>query len=118
MPEGLYSIIEDIDLPEQYAIEVKPDTVTNPSRWYVQISCERKDIVTGEMGRGYGGKAYLSPHMVKSEIVAMVFGLYKAYAEHECRETFKYKKRRVYGPHIDVDYLVEAAKHIEVREQA
>lgn len=73
-----------------------------PGRWYYQIKCERPDAITGEMGTGYGGKVYLSPHASRTELVQIVMGLYKGYWEHEAREGFWYAGEQVFGPHIDV----------------
>uniref|UniRef100_A0AAU7J844 Tail terminator n=2 Tax=unclassified bacterial viruses TaxID=12333 RepID=A0AAU7J844_9VIRU len=89
-------------------------------RFYLQITCWRRDAITGEMGRGYGGKAYLSPHMTDSELIQIAFGLYKGYWEHEARETFVLinfdgEGRRPFGPHIDTWALWGVARRVDVR---
>lgn len=89
-------------------------------RFYFQITCWRQDAITGEMGRGYGGKAYLSPHMTDSELIQTAFGLYKGYWEHEARETFVLtnsagESRRPFGPHIDTWALWSVARKVDVR---
>lgn len=84
-------------------------------RYFFQISCYRLDAITGEEGRGKGGKAYLSEHMTDSELVQVAFGLYKSYWEHEARETFQWKDRRVFGPHISTEALWEVARRVDVR---
>lgn len=89
-------------------------------RFYFQITCWRRDTITGEMGRGYGGKAYLSPHATDSELIQTAFGLYKGYWEHEARETFILinsagEGRRPFGPHIDTWALWSVARKVDVR---
>lgn len=86
-----------------------------PGRVYVQVEADRPDAITGEMGVGRGGKIYLSPHMVNGEIVRKIFQALLSYEEHECREFFRYRGAQVFGPHIDVEALVEAASKTEVR---
>src|SRR5687768_10396222 len=84
-------------------------------RHYLQIRCWRKDVITGEMGWGHGGKAYLSEHATDNELVQTIFGLYKSYWEHEARETFKWRGRRVFGPHISTEALWTVANQVDVR---
>lgn len=100
-----------------YDCELMLKTDLSGDRNYLQVRCWRRDTVTGEYSYGYGGKAYLSPHMVRSEVVQTAFGLYKGYLEHEARESFKYGGRRVYGPHIDVQALWEICRRVDVRPQ-
>lgn len=84
---------------------------------YVQIECVRRDVITGEVGPGRGGKAYPSEHATESEIVQMIFGLYKGYWEHEARENFQWRGRRVFGPHISTEALWDVAQRVDVRSQ-
>ena len=114
VPE-MKAILRDIKYKDGYYFELLADG-DKDGRWYVQISFLRPDIVTGESGWGKSGKRYVSPHMCKSEFVALCMGTVLALEEHEARENFKYRNRRIYGPHIDVDALYEAARHIDVRE--
>lgn len=85
-------------------------------RLFIQVVAARRlDVYTDQLGRGGGGKAYLSPVMIESEVVQLCLGLIKAYFEHEVREHFTYKGRRVYGPHIDVNALWEVANRTVAR---
>lgn len=54
-------------------------------------------------------KWLLSEHMTKSEIVSTAFKAALTAEEHECRETFRYKGKKIFGPHFDVDVLAEIA---------
>lgn len=86
-------------------------------RVYVQVRCQRLDAITGKPGVGFGGKIYLSPHMVDGEIIRKIFQAYLGYEEHESREFFRYKDAQVFGPHIHIEALVEAAQHTEYRPE-
>lgn len=57
----------------------------------------------------HGRKWYISCHMTKSELVQTAFSAVKFAEEHEMRELFKYKGQRVFGPHFDIEGLVEFA---------
>lgn len=83
--------------------------------FYFQVHRDRPDSFTGAPGHGTGGKFYVSEHMIDSEIVQGIWGLFKAYEEHETREAFEFDDELIYGPHIDVEALAIAAKHLAVR---
>jgi hypothetical protein len=92
-----------------------PDTEpTEDSRYYFQIRCWRKDAITGVYDFGYSGPSYVNPKSSDSQIVAQVFGLYKGYWEHETRETFQWKGRRIFGPHISLEALWEVARRVDI----
>lgn len=83
---------------------------------YVQISHVRPDCITGKMGVGKGGKAYISEHATDSEIFQTLFGLAKAYEEHEVREFFHVDGERVFGPHIKTTALAAVARNTDYRD--
>jgi hypothetical protein len=105
-------LVTDITYKDGYFITVR---LSPEGRLYMQVICQRKDAVTGEMGVGKGGKCYLSQFMTDQEIVQNAFGLFKAYEEHECREFFKFRGRRIYGPHISLEALIEVADRTTYR---
>jgi hypothetical protein len=114
--QRVQSIVDDVALPENYRVIFERDKKNPDGRFYLQIACQRPDTFTGVMGEGRGGKKYLTEHVSKSEVVGTLMGLYLAYVEHEARETFLYKGRRVFGPHIDVDALWEVAERTDARQ--
>lgn len=65
-----------------------------------------KDIYTGKEETQYTRKWLLSPMMTDSEIVQTAFKCAMTSFEHRCREGFRYKGRRIFGPHFDVEDLV------------
>lgn len=72
---------------------------------YLQATYDEADIVTGVVEKQHTRKWLLSPAMTKSEIVQTCFKLALTSAEHIVREEFKYRGRRIFGPHFDVDAL-------------
>ncbi len=51
----------------------------------------------------------LSEHMTDGELVQTAFKAIMTALEHEARERFTYKGKAIFGPHLDVDKLVEIA---------
>lgn len=115
--DKLWRILGAIDLAENFSLRIGVDEKV-PAPYgavFIQVRCWRRDVITGKWDFGWGGKATVSPFQTDSEIVGMAFGLYKAYFEHEARETFKFEDRRVFGPHIDVQALWSVARKVDVR---
>lgn len=117
--ERLTQITDDIDLGMECTVflghEEAYDLDGNDiGRFYTQIHCWRLDVITGEMGWGKSGKAYHEPEQSDGQITQAIFGLYQGYWIHEARENFKWRGRRIYGPHGDVEALWEAAGHVDI----
>jgi hypothetical protein len=108
-------VLKEISYKPGYGLVLQRDQKDFKGRWYFQVRCDRPDSVTGEIAMGHGGKAYLSPRMSKSELTRLIFGLFKAYEEHECREFFKWRGRAIFGPHVDSDALWEVAERFDYR---
>ena len=121
--EKVHTVANEVQLGMNCQVIIGQDRIqidaqtSAPGRYYYQIECWRKDVITGHMGYGRGGKAYLSEHMTRNELVQCIFGLYQSYWIHEARENFQWRGRRVFGPHIDTEALWDAATHIDARSQ-
>lgn len=63
-------------------------------------------------------KWYLSPFMTKSEFVQTCFKAVLTAEEHEAREIFTYKGQAIFGPHLDVDALVEFTRNTPEAKRA
>lgn len=98
-----------------YELLVERDKLIDGGRLYLQLQAYRKDTDTGDWGYGRGAKYYLSPYMIDGEIVRLAFSALRAYDEHEDREAFTWCGRRVFGPHISLEALWEAADKVEYR---
>lgn len=77
---------------------------------YLQASYLEADIVTNKFELQRTRKWLISPHMTKSEFVQTVFKCALTSMEHRTREAFKYKGKRIFGPHFDVDGLWDMCK--------
>lgn len=111
----LEAIRADIDLPTQFTVLIARDKKNPAGRFYFQIEAVRADTFTGKQGTGRGGKAYLSEEATDSELVQTIFGLYDSYCHHEVRETFLWRGRRVFGPHVDITAHWEIAERYDTR---
>lgn len=106
--EEIQDIVANIEYPEyRFRVGVKGLTEDVP---YLQACYNEPDIVTGKNSEQCTRKWMLSFHMVPSEITQTAMKLILTSMEHRAREHFKYKGERVYGPHFDVDALVEVAR--------
>lgn len=87
------------------------------SRIYLQaFAVNARCAVNGTAVHWRGRKWYLSPHMTDSEIVSTAFKAFLTAEEHECRERFRYKGQRIFGPHMDVDTLADALSSGALKE--
>jgi len=74
------------------------------------------DTFSREAKLQYTRQWRLTPEMTKSEIVQTVFKCCITSMEHRTREGFKYRGRRVFGPHFDVDALWGICDRLDYRE--
>jgi hypothetical protein len=86
--------------------------------WYFQIEVQRPDIATGDPGVGRGGKGYVTDDTTFSGCCRTIFGLLKAYDLHEVHEAFQVDGKSVYGPHIDVEALLEVAGRFDWTQES
>lgn len=82
--------------------EKHPDS----ERMFLQVGMDRTCAYTGEKGQGFGGKYEVSAHSTEDEIVKKLLAACLAYAEHEVRENFFYKGKRVFNPHVTLEALM------------
>jgi hypothetical protein len=87
------------------------------TRTYLQIRFNGIDSYTHQTETQFGRKWMLSPFMTKNEIVQTAFKAIMTAVEHETRENFLYRNRRIFGPHLDVDALWEMSTHIDIRSK-
>jgi hypothetical protein len=72
---------------------------------YMRAKYPEADTYTGEPAVQVTRRWLLTPPMTKSEFIQTCFKCAITSMEHRTREAFKYKGRRVFGPHFDVDDL-------------
>ena len=85
--------------------------LTRYMRYFIRVrSLTTACNVTGKQLLVCQGRRWeLSEHMLPGEIVGTVWLAVQTYVEHELREQFTYKGATVYGPHMNVDKLVDLA---------
>lgn len=84
---------------------------------YMQAHYDDADIYTGKAEDQTTRRWTLSPAMTDSEIVQTAFKLCMTSMEHRTREAFTYQGARIFGPHFDVNDLVNLCKVLK-REDA
>lgn len=99
----LESVVSEIDAGE-YTFEIR-DKGGNPDEMFLMAHYPEADIISREVATQTTRKWYISPHATKSEVVQTAFKCIITSMEHRAREMFKYRGKRVFGPHFDVDVL-------------
>lgn len=87
------------------AVAVLPDVFV--------IEFDRPDTYTGQMATGCSAPKSVPDDWTESQIVRAIFGTYLGVVEHEAREAFKYRGKRIFGPHIDVAALAGVADLVD-----
>lgn len=101
-----------------YAFHVVGDLVASNGPTYLQARFMAPCAVGGEVQEQTTRKWLLSPHMTTSELIQTAFKCVLTSVEHEAREQFKYRGASIFGPHFDVEALVDIhrANRLEVRQ--
>jgi hypothetical protein len=80
-------------------------------RWRFEARCVKTQVTTLINSR----KWPLSDYMCESEIVQTALLAALTAEEHEAREAFRYKGKRVFNPHISIEALTEVCEKEEHR---
>ena len=112
-------IISDITIQDGWELHLLEDSVYKDAegngRPYIQIQFDDRDNVTGEAYRSHCRKWYLSPYMTNQEIVRTAYKAYEAAILHEMQEKFLYRGTMIYGPHTNLEGLVEVGTKLDKR---
>lgn len=79
----------------------------------IRARYEEADTYTGEPAEQFTRKWIITPLMTDSEIVQTALKCCLTSMEHRTRESFKYKGRRIFGPHFDIEDLYALCKDRE-----
>jgi hypothetical protein len=102
----LREILESVSYKAGWSFHV------NEAAFYFQVELP----VDHDGKRWRGRKWMISTHMTEGEVVQTALAACLMAEEHEAREAFRYKGRALFGPHIDVNRLMEVADQIVRRE--
>ena len=84
---------------------------------FLQLSWVGPDTDSTEFAELKSRKWKLSPWMTKSEVVQTAFKAVLTAEEHEAREAFRYRNVAIFGPHFDVDDLVDRIPRKDARHE-
>lgn len=82
-----------------------------PGGFHLWLSGLEPDSYTGKMEVQESRRWFISNKCTPSDVVRTAFKATATWAEHEARETFKYKGARVFSPHFDLNKV--AARRLE-----
>jgi hypothetical protein len=102
-------LLHDVEYRRNTGWRVAPD-----GSW-LQVVRFTDATKAGDTASLFGRKWRLSPHMTAGEVVQTALLAVLAFEEHEAREAFRWRGRAIFGPHIVLSALHDAALHIETR---
>jgi hypothetical protein len=81
----------------------------NPG-WFVNVSFERPDTATNEMGVGRSRKEFVALGAWESGIVKTCWVLLDLTVRHELMEGFRWRNKRIFNPHNSIYDLASIQK--------
>lgn len=120
--EDIKAVIDEIELggpfegkryhvgPVRELVEGEGVQLVGDDLFYVQVRYMEPDIYTGELVEQQARVWIVPPDATPSHVVQICFGAALASAEHQCREFFLWKGKRVFGPHMEIDDLAGVAR--------
>lgn len=119
-PDEMRAILADVKVPEFEFEIIESAAGLGTPVIFLRGRYREGNIVTGDIEDQFTAKWLMSVHMVKSEVVQKAFKCYVTSLEHQAREHFLYRGRRIFGPHFDVDSLWEICRHqhLDYRDKA
>jgi hypothetical protein len=92
-----------------FFVAPKSDGVTPD---YLQVKFEAPCTTHGQQESWAGRKWLLSKWMTPSEVVTTAFKAVLTAVEHEARESFRYKGQQIFGPHLNVELMVNICERM------
>lgn len=106
-------VMQDLELTRfQFHIGLDPGAPYLQVVFQARNTCRPGVLPVEQRGR----KWRLSEHMTPSEVVRTQFMAVMAVIEHETRELFLYRGAAIFGPHIDIEALLDRADALDKRE--
>jgi hypothetical protein len=104
-PDQIRDVIYQVSCPPFGFVTSELDGIV-----YLQAKVWRVDVYSQYEGYGYGGVQAITSDMTEDAIVKRCFVAARDYAEHEVRENFLWKGRRVFDPHQPLQNLWEISR--------
>ncbi len=101
--QEVHEIVNSIKYKDNWKIVLDEEEGRLFLRWRFLAKC----VKSKAEGWVYGRTWRLSKFMTESELVQTALMAALAVEEHEAREHFLYKGKRVFNPHIDVNKMLE-----------
>lgn len=105
----LKEVLSRVSFPG-YTFHVVGDFALDNGPTYLQARFFAPCSVAGDIQPQNTRKWHLSKHMTRSEVIQTALKCVLTSVEHEAREQFKYRGHVIFGPHFDVERLVEMRK--------
>ena len=102
-------ILKEVEFKEVGSIDYEFVVGEKFGEAFLQAQYWDTDVVTGKKELQKTRKWPISQYAVKSEVVTTALKCVLTSVEHRVRENFKYRGKRIFGPHFDVDALWEIA---------
>jgi hypothetical protein len=80
--------------------------------WFIQVTYLEADVETGEPTIQESREWLVKPTATETDVVRTAYAAVSRSYAHVVSEHFTYKGKRVFGPHIDVDALLDASTHV------
>lgn len=111
-PDKIRDVIAQVSCePYSFVVtEVGDRYSLDPLDVFIQAKVWRFDVYSKEWGYGYGGVQVVTDDMTEDAIIKRCFVAVRDYAEHEVRENFLWKGRRVFDPHQPLQNLWEISR--------
>lgn len=112
--EEARAVVADVAFPG-YRFRVEP-LGSGAEHFYLQAHFDAPDVDAPDQVETQATRKWLvSRHMTRSELVQTALKCVLTSVEHEAREQFAYRGRRVFGPHLSVEVLARIADEREAR---
>lgn len=113
--ESLLAILANIEILDR-KFKVTPAVIVSSGNtayvWLLQVTYVEPDIDTREPATQESREWLIRPTMSEGEIVRTAYAAVTRSYMHIVSEHFTYKGKRVYGPHIDIDALLNACEQV------
>jgi hypothetical protein len=81
--------------------------------WYLQVTYYEADVDTGDRALQKSRKWLIEPSATESDVIRTAYAAVTRSYAHVVSEHFTYKGRRVFGPHVAIEALLEACGKTE-----